>query len=219
MSMYSQVNQDDFVLSLIDDGFYVDIGAGNGFQSPNGGNSLKLEENGWDGILIEGNPAYSEFSKKHRKGKSINCFIPQKSLLSIFQENEIPKIIDYVSIDIEPSSFVALKDFPFSEFGFKVLTYEHDAYPDYKSEDAYQIALEEKEASRKILYGEGYFLLAEDVQVPKKPNYFFEDWWVNPAFFEQRFLHDIQSRKITGQEMVNKISKWKQSYWDLHQQA
>jgi len=45
--MYSQVYQDEVARKLIGDtGFYVDIGAGDGFNNPNGGNSLLLEEIG-----------------------------------------------------------------------------------------------------------------------------------------------------------------------------
>jgi FkbM family methyltransferase len=81
-SKYSSHQQDAYVLELMKDreGFFVDVGAGNGI---NGSNTLILEENGWSGICIEPSPIlYS--SLKHESGRK--CMIAQSVLFSDCRE-------------------------------------------------------------------------------------------------------------------------------------
>jgi hypothetical protein len=183
--MHSQVFQDEVAHKILNGGFYVDIGAGDGFFDPNGGNSLFLEENGWNGILIEGDIKRHEYSKQHRKGISIHAMIPDKTIKSILIENQCPKVIDYISIDIEPSSLIALYNFPFEDFSFKFLTFEHDLYTSPDNE-------EQKRESHRILKSMGYVCMADNVSVPHSYFEYFEDWWINPSFFSKEFIEKNQ---------------------------
>ena len=196
--MYSQVYQDEFVLKLMGKrGFFVDIGAGYGYKRPNGGNSQLLEELGWTGILIEGNEELHKYSKENRKSVSVHAFLPDKKLIDIFKEYNCPNIIDYLSIDIDPTSLVALEDFPFDEYEFKVLTFEHDSYGKN---------LETKNKSWEILIKNGYTCLHEDVQTPDFlfPDIYltlpFEDWWVNKKYFSTDF---INNNKTIGKKAID----------------
>jgi FkbM family methyltransferase len=74
---YSQFQQDKFLNENIfknyKDGFFVDIGAYDGFTQ--GSNSLFFEELGWDGICIEPNPSLYSKLIKNRKCKCLDCAI------------------------------------------------------------------------------------------------------------------------------------------------
>lgn len=196
--MYSQVCQDEVALKILGSGFYVDIGAGDGFFDPNGGNSLLLEEKGWRGILIEGDFHRHNISKQRRNGISVQALIPDKSIRSILLENNCPKEIDYLSIDIEPSSLIALRDFPFDDFCFKFLTFEHDLY--VSSENIFQ-----KEESFKILNNLGYVRMAEDVCTPHSHFEYFEDWWINPKFFSKSFIENNKFLRKSGSYILSNI--------------
>jgi hypothetical protein len=194
--MYSQVYQDEFAAKLIGSaGFFVDVGAGDGYNRPNGGNSQYLEELGWKGILIEGNEQFHQYSKLNRKSISVHAFIPSIKIIDILKNNNCPNVIDYLSIDIEPSSLVALKDFPFDEYEFKVLTFEHDSY---------RFGISDKTDSWKILSENGYICLCEDVETPQLAGPY-EDWWINPKYFTPNFIEKNKSKGLKGQEIVNGI--------------
>jgi hypothetical protein len=91
--MYSLSKQDEFVLSLIPKGYYLEIGASHPI---NWNNTYLLEQNGWDGLSID---------------IDRSCLRPwqdvRKNTLIIADAMEIPytkdKRIDYLSIYIEPS--------------------------------------------------------------------------------------------------------------------
>lgn len=199
-SSYAQASQDLFVHSLLGDkGYFLDIGAGWDSYGLNS-NSLYLEEQGWTGICIEGDLE----SANKRKSRSINCkvlnvFVPQKSLKDILTDENSPNIIDYVSIDIEPNSVVALKDFPFETFEFKILTFEHDFY---------RIGKEQKEEAHQILSSYGYTLLCNDVFGPVDicgENCPYEDWWINPKYFASDFIKNNSFDKQYGRYIVSKL--------------
>lgn len=61
---YSQLGQDDWVLSKHVKGYFVEIGAYDGVSLSN---TLKLEEHGWNGLCIEPNPKLYEQLIKNRK--------------------------------------------------------------------------------------------------------------------------------------------------------
>tara|TARA_R110002167_G_scaffold338753_1_gene546425 strand:- start:76 stop:777 length:702 start_codon:yes stop_codon:yes gene_type:complete len=110
------------------------------FQSKcyNVGISNKNEESIF--ISIEGHKnGYSGFPKLNKWGEDqwrqrissvlethdtheIN--IPCKRLDTVLKEADAPKVIDYLSLDIEGSEEAALIDFPFDEFKFKAISLE-----------------------------------------------------------------------------------------------
>lgn len=196
--MYSQVQQDEFVYKIIgDSGYFLDIGAG--WVGNLNSNTLFLEEKGWNGICIDGDTT----SIDNRKQKSIraimlNCFIPNTPLIEIFTTFKTPKIIDYFSLDIEPSSLIGLRNFPFKEYEFKILTFEHDSY---------RAGPSDKNESHKILKEHGYFCLCEDIQVPLEfSNFgFFEDWWINPKYFSNNFIANNTFKQKTGNYIVAEL--------------
>ena len=160
--------QDEFVSSLLPPpykGFYIDIGSNHAIKA---NNSYALELLGWDGLCVEINPEYIG-TYKDRK-----CRLLTENALDIsWGSITLPKVIDYISIDIDELSTEMLDKILVLEA--KILTIEHDAY---LYGDRY------RSVQRKTLISRGYKLFAGDVLVEqdgfedkKCP---FEDWWINP---------------------------------------
>jgi FkbM family methyltransferase len=151
---YSQLDQDLWILSKFDTdykGFYIEIGANDGVALSN---SLLLEENGWEGVCIE--PAPTEFEKLNNNRKSNNhnicisdfngkCHFSENGFfgkisdkntgntdcftLEYFLDNiDSPKVIDYLSIDVEGGEYDIIRNFPFDKYFVKYITIEHNAY-------------------------------------------------------------------------------------------
>lgn len=196
---FSQVYQDKFVLKLIGpNGFFLDLGAGWDAGQVNSNTAL-LEEFGWNGISVDGNPSHTD----RRKSKSIRSlvlceYIPQTTIEQILDANNAPTVIDYVSIDIEPSSLVALKNFPFDKYQFKVLTFEHDLYA---------AGPDQKDAAYALLTSNGYVRLCDNVRVPEAmgDGLYFEDWWVNPNYFSKEFIENNTFSQKLGNYIVDNI--------------
>ena len=91
--------------------------------------------------------------------------------MKYFEDNNFPKTIDYLQIDIEPAyqSLKALESLPLDKYRFSVITFEHDIYFDPDN------ALV-KEKARELLSKFNYTLAVENVEAYGK---IFEDWWLD----------------------------------------
>jgi FkbM family methyltransferase len=185
---YSQLDQDLWILSKFDKnytGFFIDIGANDGI---NLSNSYLLEQNGWNGVCVE--PNHHEFNKLQSSRKSTNyqaCIsdfngkchfnengffgmITEKNMgdtdcftLEYFLDNiEAPKIIDYLSIDVEGGEYDIIKEFPFEKYFVKYITIEHNAY-----------------GKNFTLKNRIYSVLSKYFNIEKENVGEFEDWYVN----------------------------------------
>jgi FkbM family methyltransferase len=185
---HSQLGQDNWILSNFDKdykGFFVEIGAADGKLLSN---SLLLEENNWTGICVEPEPGPFKNLKTVRTSDNYNyCILdydgvckfkqnglwstvlekhtgdtPCITLLSLLKLANAPKIIDYLSIDVEGSEYDIIREFPFDDYFIKYLTIEHNANGD---------GPEKKNKLFNIL--SKYFIRKfEDVGG-------FEDWYIN----------------------------------------
>lgn len=186
---FSQVYQDMFVLTMLEgktNGTYLEIGAGEPFY---GSNSALLEKDfGWTGVGIELDP---NRSSQHSVRKNLVFCVDATTANyeQILSEHFNNNVIDYLQLDIEPSSntFKALQKIPFDKYKFRVITYEHDHYID--------ITKEYREKSRKFLSSLGYILLVNDVS--PREDCSFEDWWVHP--------------ELVDKEIINKFSRFSQN--------
>ena len=185
---FSQAYQDMFVLSMLDgkrNGYYLEIGAFDGISLSN---TYLLEKNfGWGGVSIDIDPsAKFSFDQHQRKGKMIVGDALSLEYSSLLAENNSPKIIDYLQIDIEPqaNTLACLKKIPFDQYKFRVITYETDYYdPAASREESHRILME----SRDILKSHGYELVVGNVcNVSTKDP--FEDWYVNPDLIDREIL-------------------------------
>jgi len=185
---YSQLDQDLWISSKFDKdyvGFFVDIGANDGVTISN---TYLLEQIGWNGVCVE--PNVYEFKKLNDSRKSSNyqvcisdfngkCYFQENGFfgkiadkntgntdcftLEYFLDNiNSPKVIDYMSIDVEGAEYDIIKNFPFDKYFIKYITIEHNAYGE-------NFGL--KNSINSVL--SKYF----DIEKENVGN--FEDWYVN----------------------------------------
>ena len=166
----SQIGQDIFVLTQLNnkkDGTFVDIGVGH----PTLINNTYVLENdfNWGGISFDIGPPHTWEYKIYDKYKHINisdykkmwrddrstpiicCDALETDYNEVFKEYNLPKNIDYLSMDLEPpmATFECLKLIPFDKYQFKIITFETDYYREKNTQDP----------SRELLNSYGYKLV------------------------------------------------------------
>ena len=164
-------NQDRFVVAVLDgkkNGTYVEVG---GYLPIEWSNTFMLEkEFGWTGISLELFEKFSSQWNGLRSNPCITCDATTVDLNSLIEENNLPKVIDFLHLDIDPgsSTFKVLENIDFDKHSFRIITFEHDVY---RGEDTIEI----RNKSREILKGHGYTLLIPDVS---HGDLKFEDWYI-----------------------------------------
>ena len=169
---FSQVCQDLFVLGALNgkkNGTYLEIGSAHSFHNSN--TALLETKFGWKGIGIEMKPELAQLHVNDRKNKVLCENALKIDYEKLLKENFEGDIIDYLQIDIEPSSntFEALLLIPFDKYKFRVITYEHDHYVD--------MTRSFREKSRRYFRNMGYTLIFNDIAPVEGCS--FEDWWVH----------------------------------------
>ena len=178
-------NQDRFAVAVLDgkkNGTYVEVG---GYLPIEWSNTFMLEkEFGWTGISLELFEKFSSQWNGVRSNKCITCDATKVDLNSLIEENNLPKIIDFLQLDIDPavSTFKVLENIDFDKHSFRIITFEHDVY---RGGDTIEI----RDKSREILQSHGYTLLIPDV---RHGDLKFEDWYIKedlmPSDTWKRFI-------------------------------
>lgn len=167
----------DFINGVLEGkerGIYVELGSG----PPNDGSTTcRLEsEKNWSGLSIEINPKEVDFFNSVRKNKAICADAISFDYKSYFLENNFPRQIDFLQVDIDAgyhenakavadpnNSLFGLIQLPLNEYRFSVITFEHEYLIDYQFDRM-------RDCQRYILSSLGYSL------VQRYPH---EDWWVD----------------------------------------
>jgi hypothetical protein len=155
MESQSQIGQDQFVLTTLNyirNGVFVDIGC----ERPKTISNTYLLENDydWTGLaidLIDFKEANGETWEQLRpKSKHIIENALSIDYTSLFEENKLPNVIDYLSIDLEPPQITleCLFKIPFDKYKFKCVTFETDEYREGGQQ--------RKEISRSFMKEKGY---------------------------------------------------------------
>jgi hypothetical protein len=197
MESYSECGQDLFVINLLNikNGKFLDLGCNLPIKI---NNTYLLELNGWDGVSVD----ILDFSNdwKSRKSKFINedCF--KLNFNEFFPKFYNEKTIDYLSLDMEivGERYKILEKILLTDYDFKIITIEHDSYlgGDYE--------LNEKIPQRKILEKHGYKLVCSDVSQKQNPNLYYEDWWVNEKYFDEKDIKSWISDKLSCDKIFDK---------------
>lgn len=168
----SQIGQDSFVLHILDykkNGFYLEIGSAHPIEISN---TYILENSyAWKGVSVELDPELYNLFISERKQMCLNQDATKIQYAQMLSRFKFPKIIDYLSIDIDPprQSMQALLKVLKSGYEFSIITFEHDLY--LKKRNLYY-----KYFARLVLKQKGYKLLVSNVaNVKGKPQ---EDWYV-----------------------------------------
>jgi len=192
---YSQAFQDIFVLTMLNgknNGTYVEIG---GSDPININNTYILEKTfGWNGLSFEIDEEIVSYYNSTRINKCICLDATKANYSKIFKENQIPKHVDYLQVDIEPAwqTLKSLKQIDLNEYRFSVITFETDAY---------QGNTDVIEESRSIFNKHGYQLVASNV---KNLGNAFEDWYVDPQVVSENIWKQFQSDSLESSEVIFK---------------
>lgn len=190
-------------------GYYVDIGAGNGEGEPCASNTAWLEEIGWTGLLLEYMSNYCQEALRFRpKSLVVQADAFTVDYKKMFQELNVPKVIDYLTIDIDPTPQIqapcvyALSLFPFDEYDFKFLTIEHDLYNPHGQ---YQKAVTEA-----FMKDKPYKLFAENVALAFAGKKYLEDWYINPKYYNDYLIKDVENlfyKEMNPNDIVLDLAK------------
>jgi hypothetical protein len=201
----AQVYQDVFALTINEfkkDGFYLDIGCGGPYGKPGCSNTelLRRSEYNWAGVSIDMTDWSKEYNKiKNNKFYKIDA-TDKKQLMSCFEN--VPSVIDYLSLDIDDYTIDALKILDFDNYKFRCITIEHNKYLGSRGEQRHE--------QRIFLQEKGYYLLVKNLHQ-------FEDWWVNPELVDIEKIKHLETLsestlKFDEVSVKNDLNKIKQNY-------
>lgn len=189
---YSQAGQDIFVRLITNfqnNGYFLDIGCQ---HTKCLNNTYILEkELHWSGIMIDMDISRIEQCYKDRSmnTKKMAADLTKRSLREILIEEKSPNLIDYISLDIDWATEYVLDNFPFDQYRFKIMTFEHDTYTSGQK-------LREK--SRQILTTQGYTILCSNVRNAGNP---FEDWYVDAKYFDSKIIEEFRFSDVDYQDI------------------
>lgn len=197
----SDAKQDQFVANILEfkkNGYCVDIGSCHSVIS---NNTYYFQNLDWTCISVEIESGYNSSYSTRKSGVHLNENALNVNYKEVFEENEFPKSIDYLSLDIDTLSLDVLKILPFDEYRFKVITIEHDGY---------LYGDEYRKAQREILTENGYLLLCSNVYVEQPgyegKEYPFEDWWIDPTEFNPDLIEKIKCDSTLPSVIISKFS-------------
>lgn len=174
--MPSECSQDRFVLNTLNhkkNGIWVELGCKGPYV---GSNTHLLEKNyGWSGISIDIDYHEVGLWSGERNTDGLICYDAlQINYLELFKKYNLPPVIDYLSVDLEPPpiTFEVLSKIPFNDYKFRVITFEHDHYKtDYISSGL-------KKKSRDFFLNLGYKMIPEEISNSYHQNVSLsEDWY------------------------------------------
>jgi len=190
----SQASQESFVLNILKEkrnGFYVELGGG--WAQKNSNTYLLETEYEWKGLSFENDPMRAYAYNLTRKNKTLVTDARYFDYEKYFVENNYPRHIDYLQMDIHPASATleALKNMPLTKYRFSVITYEHNGYKDKEHKKI-------QKESQDILRDLGYVLVVQDV-IFKDIAY--EDWWIDPRTVAQKDYSMFINNNILHSEL------------------
>lgn len=195
----SDAKQDEFVANMLQfkkNGYCLDIGSHHSMKSNNTYFFTQLD---WSSITVEIDSSYNN-TYDRKNGIHINQNALSVDYKTILLKNQFPKLIDYLSLDVDTISTDVLKIIPFSDFTFKIITIEHDAYI---YGDTYRME------QRKILNSLGYFLICSNVYVEQSgfegKECSFEDWWIYPSSFDESLINKIKCDSTLPSNIISKF--------------
>ena len=192
--LFATHQQDIFALCMLgteNKGVFVDIGCKYPIHH---NNSFLLERYGWKGIGVD----MDDWSQLWQQSRPESIFICNNALKldykNIFNQKINGNVIDYLSIDTDGLgvSYSCLQMIIDTNYEFKVMTIEHDAYTGEHYEIAHMIP------QRELLKSKGYILVREDAYI--------EDFWVNPKYVSS----DIYEKFM----YVNKKGEHNRHFWE-----
>ena len=115
-----------------------------GYQGRSTSNTFALWKEGWNGLLLDGDPRWA--SKSDGGETNIHRVkVTSRSIVRLFRRYDVPLEVDYVSIDIDSFDLWVLRALLGSEYRPRVLTVEYNSNFPW---DAGQLAFPDPEVMR-----------------------------------------------------------------------
>lgn len=189
---YSKEFQDILVSTLIPTpGFFLDIGMGDPIS---GNNTYLLEQNGWSGFLFDQNKDDINRANSIRRNEAIQCDASNFDWLSFLKSKNVPKIIDYISMDVDAANISVINNFPFDHYEVKIITFEHDRYNNGDvRKDAY---------NNRMKKFPDYMFLLENAKITGLE---WEDWIINKKHFNLARLEKFIKIGAEAEEYVKNL--------------
>jgi len=196
---HSSSRLDEFCARLFNfkkDGTYVDIGSAHSMYH---NNSYFLDSQlGWRGLCVELDGQYNS-SYVDRKGCTyINGDATKIDYAAAFAKLNPSSSIDYLSLDVDVLDLKVIKILPHDKYRFKIIGIEHDAY---QYGDKYRVP------QREFLLSKGYVLTCADIFVrhPDFENCPFEDWYLDPQYFNKEEIEKVKSESCYPEDVISKL--------------
>lgn len=157
MMNYSQIDQDKIVLKYLknkENGVFIDIGCG--YPKYINNTYLLEKEFKWSGLSVDLHDCLEEDGSSWDDLRTTNRILNDAltiDYVELFKSNNIPKHIDYLSMDLEPPNLTleCLYKIPFDDYVFNIISFEIDKGRDND--------VERIENSRNYLQSKGYVLI------------------------------------------------------------
>jgi hypothetical protein len=175
--IHEKTNEEQFIIDILKEkrnGYYVELGAA---HYSKGNNTYLLEKDyDWNGVSFEIVDSMRADFNLNRKNPCMGDAL-SFDYVKYFEENNFPKQIDFLQVDIDGGydpagrpvgnshwTLQGLIAVPLNKYRFSVITFEHDANMYWRNTSI-------RDAQREILDSLGYSLVRRSI---------FEDWWVDP---------------------------------------
>jgi hypothetical protein len=162
MESYAQNKQDIVILKYLNqktNGYFLDIGCGYPITI---NNTYLMEKNlNWDGLSIDIDNYIEPNGKSWEEVRNSKRVLNDALTINytdLLEKNNAPKIIDFLSMDLEPPQLTleCLFKVPFDEYQFNVILFEID-------DEREPNFMERKLISREYLTSKGYRLIGNIV--------------------------------------------------------
>jgi hypothetical protein len=204
-----QAEQDKFVLNVLkekNNGYFIEIGSNDPVVI---NNTYLLEtEYNWKGIMVEYNESFLP-DYKEKRSNSIHIINDATKIdySKVFEDNNVPLIIDYLQIDLEASNGSTIQTLEkldneiFDKYKFATITFEHDIY--------HTNLYNTREKSREIFEKRGYICVFKDINnTGVNP---FEDWYVHPDLVDMDYVNNLienNDNKYISHSITGKTINW-----------
>lgn len=212
-NFHSHEQQDEFIFNLFEfktEGLFLDVSCGNPLI---GSNTASLEKYlNWSGFCFDIYNVQQKYNwSEKRKTPFIQMDATSENFTNFLKENIPPNtVVDYLSLDIDADSILALKRIINAGITFASVTFEHEFH---------RLGDVQQKQSREILESVGMVRLFEDVRIPavltnqKDSVILFEDWWIHPKYIDPSVL-SIKNLGQFYQSNVEKLKNFKQHTYE-----
>jgi hypothetical protein len=154
-----------------DNGTYVEIGSSDWIK--NNHTYMLEKEFGWTGVGIEIEGHFVNNYNQYRTNPCIKADAKSFNWDKYFEDNNFPKQIDHLSIDIDSGNYLSLINMPLSRYRFTTIVIENKDIADMKQLHNNQVDI--RENIKDILLRYGYTFIGSGYS---------DDFWIDNTYLK-----------------------------------